>query len=294
MEPDRRVRRTIAQGELREDKAFATQRGNALPRRGVHRDTGHLRCPSFVDVCCSELPFPSNPNSESMSRYVGALIAVSLLFHSGLSAQDKTRENRNVKSFHSLTISGSFVVHLREGVVPEVIVVARGKEHEGIRVEQNGDELRIDAQIPDWGGVGAELYITANQLQYLNVQGAVQLKTSNTLRSETLGIDCGGASEIELLAECHSIHLECHGASRALLKGQSQQLNTELSGAASVDAVKLQADRATIEMSGASEARLRVVQKLQADLSGAAALKLLGKPLELVQNLSGAAQILYL
>lgn len=229
-----------------------------------------------------------------MVRLAVVVMAVNLLFHSGLSAQEKTRENRNVKAFRSLTINGSFVVHLREGAVPEVIVVARGEEHEQIRVVQNGDELRIEGQIPDWGGVEAELYITANQLQNIKIQGAVQLKSSNTVRAETLGLYCSGASEVELLAECSRIQLECNGAAKALLKGQSQQFDTELSGAASVDAVKFQADRASIKMSGASEARLRVVQKLQADLSGASALKLFGKPVELVQNLSGAAQILYL
>jgi|GEM_PF-1985688 len=229
-----------------------------------------------------------------MLRIAGALIAVCILFQTGLSAQDKTRETRSVKAFRSLTISGSFVVHVREGAVPEVVVVARGPEHDRVRVVQTGDELRIDGPIPDWGGIEAELYITTHQLQSLSLEGAIQLKTSNTLRGERLDVDCSGASELELLTECPALRVECSGACKALLKGQSQQFDTELSGAASIDAVKLQAERAHVEMSGASQAQLRVVQKLQAELSGASALKLLGKPVELVQNLSGAAEISYL
>jgi hypothetical protein len=91
-----------------------------------------------------------------------------------------------------------------------------------------------------------------------------------------------------------NLELDCSGSASVVLKGRNKSLVGEMSGASQLDAANLQSLRATMTLSGASNAKMRVTQKIDARLSGASLLELIGQPEETVKETSGAAELRFL
>ncbi len=230
-----------------------------------------------------------------MIRLNKIFLLLCLALATAAKAQETSRKTRSNEAFEHLSVCGAFKVFLRQGGSAEVVVVASGKQHEGVTVENVSGHLRICTSGSGWNAPETEVYITAtSELKSIEIEGAVELRTSNTLSAPEFRIGCSGSSQIVFLAEVENLVLKCSGSSSAVLKGRNRNLASELSGASALNAANLQCDRATVIQSGASNAKMRVIEKIDARLSGASVLELIGKPEETVEETTGAAELRYL
>jgi len=230
-----------------------------------------------------------------MLRLKGLLLLLGLAALSAGNAQEMSRKTRSTKDFEHLSVCGGFKVFLREGSSPEVVVLGSEHEQEGVTVEVVSGRLRICSPNPGWSSAQTEVYVTSTSgLKSIEIEGAVELRTSNTLSAPDFRIGCSGASRLVLLASMENLELDCSGSASVVLKGRNKSLVGEMSGASQLDAANLQSLRATMTLSGASNAKMRVTQKIDARLSGASLLELIGQPEETVKETSGAAELRFL
>jgi hypothetical protein len=115
--------------------------------------------------------------------------------------------------------------------------------------------------------------------------------TLSGIADDRFQLDLSGASSCQLTGDAELLEVSLSGASRATIAGGTRQLKAECSGASQLDAMELSAEKASVELSGASTGQVNVSQELAADASGASTLRYAGEPSSLDKRSSGASTI---
>lgn len=128
---------------------------------------------------------------------------------------------------------------------------------------------------------------------HLNHEGRVKEKTPLQIivSCETLTkVDVSGACKVEIDGVTGSdFDIGLSGASELTLGGQCSQLQAEVSGASSLKASSLQAARAIVDVSGASNAAVNASDSIIGSASGASSIRYSGNPEKANVNTSGAS-----
>ena len=98
----------------------------------------------------------------------------------------------------------------------------------------------------------------------MELSGAVSGRFSG--RGDDFEGELSGACNLDAGLEFRSCDLNCSGASKAELAGKVDRLSIDGSGACSIDAKDLNADYASVDLSGASKAKVNADKELRYDI----------------------------
>ena len=182
-------------------------------------------------------------------------------------------ETRQVEKFTAISVSGAASLEIEQ----------TGQESLELTVDDNllplfTTEVRdgtlfievAEGKRLTWSGKGPRFKITVRELRKLKLSGATFAKATK-LDTDSLSISISGAGS-------------------ASIGGRSDNLSISISGAGSLDAVDLQAKRATIIVSGAGDVTVNATDELDARVSGAGNISYVGSP-KLQSRISGAGSI---
>lgn len=113
-----------------------------------------------------------------------------------------------------------------------------------------------------------EVSIDASGASYIDYRG----------NSKNIDGDFSGASKLYLQGDSRNSEIECSGASNMEIKGSCEKVDLEASGACKIDAKDYCVKSAVIELSGASIAKITVIDELRHDVSPASKLTYYGNP----------------
>lgn len=202
------------------------------------------------------------------------------------------KEVRTVSNFNKLDIGGAFTVYLTQGDQEKLEIEADSKEIGEIVTEVEGGKLKIHTK-PGWGERFHDMtiYLTFKNLDYIDFSGAVEVKAESLLTFSELEMDVSGAAEIDMQLKAEKYTAEFSGASEITFSGTCKSGSIEISGASEFHAEELQFEELTLDLSGASEARVFSTNKLRIDASGASEVKYKGNPPDIRIDESGASDI---
>ena len=207
-------------------------------------------------------------------------------------AQETTKETHNLPAFKGIELGGAVQVFIRIGDGHEVVVVTKDDFHDKVELEVNGGVLDVEIDGPNWGKTPeVKLYITLEELHEIDAGGACTIKGKNTFSGNFLNIDLSGACTLELRTDVGLLDIDASGAANLKIAGNARKATVELSGACDLHAQDLMVEKASVDMSGASSARMHVTETISCDLSGASDLKLKGNPEFEFKEISGAADL---
>ena len=192
-------------------------------------------------------------------------------FHKTTGSGTMKLEKRNVPAFTAVDISGAYDV--------EIIV----QKEQSLEIE--GD----DNLLP--------LIKTEVRNGVLAINNEKGFNTKHTLRvrisvPQLKGISTSGASEIVVAnVKSDEFNIDTSGAGSLKVAGETKTLALEMSGAGSVDAKELRAEKVTVNSSGASGADVYASEDLRVDASGAGHVNYYGNPKNVSEDVSGAASI---
>jgi hypothetical protein len=201
------------------------------------------------------------------------------------------KETRNVSDFTKLDIGGAFKVNLAQGDQEKLEIEADQDELKEIITEVVGGKLKIYTE-SNWGANFHEMtiYLTFKNLDYIDFSGAVEVKGAGVLNFTDLNMDISGAAEIEMAMKADKIDAEFSGASEINFSGNCKSGYLELSGASEFNTENLEFQDLTIEVSGASDAKVWATGILNIDASGASSIRYKGSPKVSVDE-SGASSV---
>lgn len=153
------------------------------------------------------------------------------------------------------------------------------------------DELEIDLS----GATSVSgLQISGNELS-VECSGASKLTMAGNW--VTIEADCSGASKVSINGDAESFEgdfsgavsagiygdyknteIECSGAAKATLEGNTKYLKAVLSGASSLKGEKFETENGYVELTGASNAKIRCTGELKTMVSRASSLTHYGNP----------------
>ena len=204
---------------------------------------------------------------------------------------DVVKEDRKVSGFTSLEVSGAFSVYLTQGNSEALTVEADENLMQYIKTEVHGDRLEIyveDKNIKKFSEMN--IYLTFEELEMIDISGAVSLQSENSLKFNDLSLEGSGASELKLDMEVGMLDADFSGASEIDLTGKAKAARFDFSGASELDAYDFVIEACELDVSGAAEARIHVTGSLEVDASGAASVKYKGSP-SVSTDVSGAGSV---
>jgi hypothetical protein len=180
-------------------------------------------------------------------------------------------EDRQVAPFSSMRVDGSFEVAVTVGSPQRLAVEADENLLPIIRTVVSGKELRIDSVRSFSSEHAIKITVSTPSLSRLSASGSTHLAAAG------------------LAGEDFSLFLD--GSSEVALDGRVARLTCESDGSTELSAESLIADSARIDFRGAGQGSFTVHEKLDAEISGAAAITIHGHPKQRQTHISGAAWI---
>lgn len=204
---------------------------------------------------------------------------------------NKQVEERNVKSFVALEVSGGFEVILKQGTSEALTIEADDNLMKYIVSEVRGGELRIFTEGSVSPKTKMKAYVTFVKLDEIDISGAVKLIAESKLSFNKLMLEGSGASDIEMELSAERIEADLSGASELNLIGSVSNIELECSGASKIYAADLESESVRLDLSGASYIEVFAKESLIIDASGASSVRYKGNPEKLVTNTSGASKV---
>jgi hypothetical protein len=177
---------------------------------------------------------------------------------------------RSVSGISGVSISG----------VGLLIIEQTGSESLTVTAEENILPLLTQEIVGDLLILGIQPNTQIN-----TTQGIVYRLTVRELDRITLA----GATQVDATGlNSNFLEATLSGASAAILEGTAQRLQLTVSGASRYDSAALSCRFATVDISGASSVVVRVSDRLEGQVTGAAVLEYYGDP---VVDISGGATV---
>jgi Putative auto-transporter adhesin, head GIN domain len=199
-------------------------------------------------------------------------------------------EKRDVSGYKIIHVSGGFVTELVPGNTEGITIEADDNLMPSIitKVSSNTLNLSVKGTFANYKTLKATIYY--KDLEKLKATGAVKIKQTESSKHNTLFIELNGASNLKMALAAKSLAIEGSGSSDIELKGSADNFDLDISGAGEVKATRLEAKNCKVSISGSGDADIFVTEKLDAEISGAGAIRYKGDP-EVNKNVSGAGSV---
>lgn len=169
-----------------------------------------------------------------------------------------------------------------EGNTAAHIEVKRGETFE-CKIEVNDN---LEAQL-DVRKQGNTLVISMKDGQYTNLT----LNAWVTMPRLT-GVNLNGASRLSATLDGEDFHLDLNGASQTTLVGKAGKLNLVVNGASMAFLSDLEAGDVTLDVNGASHARVRSTGNVRGIVNGASTVTVSGSPTLVDVKAEGASRVI--
>jgi hypothetical protein len=162
-----------------------------------------------------------------------------------------------------------------------------------IEVIQEGNRVKIQTRegvnlIPSGD---LNVYVSSPTYKSIEVSGSSDIVGQNRITSsDELNLQASGAGDIQMEVDAPKITSGISGSGSIKLKGQTKDLDIDLSGAGHAYCYELLTENTTVQISGAGSAQVYASVKLKADVSGAGNISYKGNA-SVSQDISGAGSV---
>jgi phage shock protein PspC (stress-responsive transcriptional regulator) len=178
----------------------------------------------------------------------------------------------NVSDFEEVYVAGDFLVKIEEG--SKFNVQIGGREKENIKVEKDGNRLKISQKKSD-SPIG-KIIITMPKINRFEGSGHVWAKVKG-FDSNQLKLDLSGNSALKFDGKSTDLKAGLSGNSNLFLWGKGKAFNLDMSGSCYVESIHFETDEAIINASGDSKAKVNVISKLKGSTTGSSSINYLKK-----------------
>ena len=204
-------------------------------------------------------------------------------------------ETREVQGFLAVSINYPADVIIQQGKVESVKVEADDNLLQQITTEVDDETLVIENKEESWSQrvdptERVKITITVKDLREIEFSSAGTLRL-NGLKTDELSVNLNGAGEMILNdLDVNKLESRLSGAGNIKANGTAKELELRISGVGNFEAPALQSMVASVRISGAGSATVRVEDDLTARVSGAGSVKYYGSP-TLDEDVSGAGSV---
>jgi hypothetical protein len=234
-----------------------------------------------------------NVPGVSDSSLSGLTAEIALIFgFSGVTGSGrKISETRDLPPFHSLVLRGHGKIRLSQGESQKVTIRADDNIADKLRTEVSDGRLVISADKWIMDESDAVFDITVTDIREISLSGVGELESRETIRAKDLKIRLSGTGEISLDLEAENVMTKISGTGEIRLKGHAEEHSIKISGAGELRGYDFTVGNTRVDISGAGECNINVIDTLYVDISGAGSVRYQGEPEVTVEHLSVAGSL---
>lgn len=182
------------------------------------------------------------------------------------------KEKRSVSKFTSVEIDGAFNVYIECQKKKSIEVRGDSNILPHIITRVVGSTLQITSNKTICPKRMLEVRVLVDNVEKISASGAVDLLIS--------GVNNNG------------LEIEIDGAVDIKASGKTKNLKLDVSGSGDIKAKELKAENVKAEINGAGNAVISVSKKLDVEINGAGDIAYYGNPEEIIQDISGAGDLI--
>jgi hypothetical protein len=203
-------------------------------------------------------------------------------------------EDRSVNNFKNVEVSGAAKVYVSQGSPATVKIEGDDNLLQYMEVTQEGDKIMVRER-PGFNLVPTgdlKIYVTAPAFSRIAASGACDIiGRSKISNSESLALHVSGAGDIRMEIDAPSLAAKVTGSGSIDLRGETKDVDLELSGAGHAHCYELLSENTKIDISGAGSAEVYASVRLDAEVSGAGSVVYKGNATNVSQHVSGAGSV---
>jgi len=201
----------------------------------------------------------------------------------GASNLGSSRQTRDVKGFHGISVSTGIDLYISQKSVEEVVVDADEDDMDKIITTVEGGILKIYIKEKSWFGIkwnnsSRKVYVSVKEIDKLYASAGSDVFSQSLLKLKNLDVDASSGSDIRLEIEAESVNVESSSGSDIILKGKVGRLQADASSGGDIDAANLQSNKCSARTSSGSDISIYVMDELSASASSGGDITYSGNP----------------
>ena len=194
-------------------------------------------------------------------------------------------------SFHSLKLSGSDKVIVRQGPRQEVRVEGQQNIIDLIRLDVTQGEWDIRTRGCIRHHERMVYYVTIPEIRSLALEGSGDIIGEDTFISPQAEFEVTGSGSIAAEVEAQAVEVEITGSGNVIITGASDLVDIEVTGSGECDAYGLSAEEVQVDVEGSGNAYVHALDLLKVDIKGSGDVYYRGNPV-IHSSISGSGKLI--
>ncbi len=202
-----------------------------------------------------------------------------------------TSQTRTVNSFDAVTVDGDLDLIVRQDTGTSVRIEADENLLSYITTTVSGTTLTVGSSrcLSTPGTI--KVYVSMPAVRALEMDGSGKISSDGILHGDAIRCELDGSGEIDLQVSTTALTSDLSGSGELRLRGAATAHTTSLSGSGEIQALELATENSSVEISGSGDARVAVIRKLGAFVSGSGTIYYKGDPAEIQSEVNGSGRI---
>ena len=228
-------------------------------------------------------------------RIFGLLSTIVLIIFSGAvyAQQDSNWKSRtyDLSDFREIELEGGYRVFLIQGDENSLLVKASDDDvFDYLDINSNTSSLKLRINREHFNFDRINLYITFKELERVNIEGGVRLKTRGYLDLDDFEMHVEGGAKVELNMKAKDVDIVSQGGVLFEMNGVAETLNVKVSGAGHVDASELKTKDVRFSVEGVGTGSVYATDNLYAHIQGVGKIKYRGNP-QITKSIDGVGTV---
>ncbi|HVK97154.1 MAG TPA: head GIN domain-containing protein [Flavisolibacter sp.] len=207
---------------------------------------------------------------------------------------DPNVEERSVKSFTGISVSGGIDLYISYGDEAVAVSASKPEYRDNIKTEVADGVLKIyfnNKGVRFTSDRKLKAYVSYKTLKSLSCSGGSDVKVDGTIKGDKLQLNLSGGSDFKGRVDVSALTVHQSGGSDVKIEGVAKKLEIQASGGSDFKGFDLTADVCSVHASGGSDIEITATKELSAQASGASDISYKGKPALKTVKASGASSV---
>lgn len=234
----------------------------------------------------------------SVLSKIGALAFVFALFSYGCNMNcvsgegEIIEDERNLDAFKTVVLNvpvDLFIVQNSNS--PQLMVKAEKNIIDLFNIGVVGDELKIDFEGCFDSDVSPEIYLVANKIEAITINGSGDVISKSPLYGARLDLNVRGSGDMRLESTHQFVRVSVKGSGDIHLSGKTERFEADVKGSGDIKGANMQAKSASISIKGSGDCFIHASDFLEVDIKGSGDLVYSGNPGTKEINIVGSGTV---
>ena len=204
---------------------------------------------------------------------------------------EPTMATRNVEHFNAIELDLDADVIITDSMEQSFMISAQENLMPVIDARVKSKKLIISSDKNIVTSKPIILYISANRLNEVELNGSGNIRSANTIKTGTIKLELNGSGNTDLDVVCDHLRADLSGSGNLQIRGNSNTSVMDISGSGVIEAFEHRTGDCQASVSGSGRARIFPSGVLKASVTGSGTIQYKGSPSNILPSVSGSGSI---